>query len=220
MLLLSRSVFLMAPRTGSTWARQALRNAGVRYKEWGPKHSLAFPSGAGAPHAPAFRFTFAREPAAWARSRWTLGPWEDSLKKLWCPDPGEFCSRLTPAMVEMYFASFANLCQFVGRSESLADDLVRALEQAGEAFNERDLRATPRLNESSGRLDLGAFYDLMPGQWCGLPAEDLLRMPTDLLPQLPDAAWERLSPAQHRELSKRLLREALPARPRDLPVRV
>jgi hypothetical protein len=218
MLILSRAVFLMIPRTGSTWARQALRNSGVRYKEWGAKHSTAPMK----PDAPGFRFTFVREPAAWVASRWTLGPWEDQLRHLWCPDPEEFAARVTAPMVEMYFEQFRTLCNFVGHTEALADDLVKALTQAGEKFSERDLRATPRLNESGPEhhLDRGAYYDLMPEQWCQLPPEEIVRIPTDLMAQLPDAAFARLSPEQMIRLSRRLQQEASPQRPRDVPIQV
>jgi len=38
---------------------------------------------------------------------------------------------------------------YVGRQESLADDLVAALELAGERFDEGALRATPRRNRAA-----------------------------------------------------------------------
>lgn len=193
-----------------------MRNAGVRYKEWGTKHCVA-PIRS---DASGFRFTFVREPAEWVKSRWTLGPWEDELKSFWCPNPDEFSMKVSEPMVDMYFDKYRGLCSFVGRMDSLADDLAKVLRQAGEPFCERDLRATPRINESNQHLDRGAYYDLMPDQWCGLPAEDIVRIPTDLLPQLPDRAWDRLSQDQMRRLARRLASEAVPARPRDLAIRI
>ena len=220
MLILSKSVFLMIPRTGTTWARQAIRNAGVLYKEWGAKHSVApwRPDNHGG--TPPFKFTFIREPEAWVRSRWALGPWEDELKTFWSPVFEEFAAKVTAPMVEMYNQKYVGPCNFVGKAESLADDLVTALTQAGEKFNERDLRATPRINESGGNLIEGAFYDMTEDQWCRLPAEEIVRMPTELLAKLPDLALAKLPPEQLVAMTRRLAKEARPARPTTIPIRV
>lgn len=218
MLLLANAVFLMIPRTGTTWARQAMRNAGVRYKEWGPKHSTVFPSGDRNPTASSFRFTFVRSHRDWVRSRWTLGPWEDEFKELWSPDPEEFATRISEELVDAYFSRYTSLCGFVGKIESIADDLVAALKISGTSFSERDLRKTPRINESSQHLCLGAYYEMPESDWCRLPPEEIIRMPTDLLPQLPEAAWDRLEFDQFKALSKRLASEAVPRIRKEIPV--
>ena len=60
---------------------------------------------------------------------------------------------------------------FVGRQESLADDLVRALRTAGEEFDEEKLRSTPQENTTDGDEDLTQRSIFPPA----LAAEVLLR---------------------------------------------
>jgi hypothetical protein len=57
-----------------------------------------------------------------------------------------WCSR----MFEDYVGPPDDEIDFVGRFESLADDLVRALRLAGEVFDERAIRETPPVNVSVG----------------------------------------------------------------------
>jgi hypothetical protein len=106
-LILPKSVFLMVPRAASTWARQAIRNAGIPYKEFGPKHGTALP-----PSAPAFRFCLVREPEPWVRSRWVLGTtFEDELSQFWDLDYAKFRETVNDTAVRMYFAKYTNLCK-------------------------------------------------------------------------------------------------------------
>lgn len=141
-LILPKSVFLMIPRTGSTWARDAIRNSmehGFNLREFGPKHSPVLPQ-----NHPKFVFSFTREPRAWLVSRHKLGKWNDELSAFWSENPTEFFSKVTDDMVQMYFNKYTSQCNVIGKQESLADDLVAALKAAGETFDEALLRATKR----------------------------------------------------------------------------
>ena len=51
-------------------------------------------------------------------------------------------------MFEDYVGPPGREIDFIGRFESLADDLVRALKTTGASFDERALRATPPINVS------------------------------------------------------------------------
>ncbi len=181
-LILPRSSILLVPRAASTWVRQAVRNGGISYREFGPKHSTALPA-----DAPGFKFCLIRLPAPWVRSRWALGPWEDELSQFWDVDPEVFRSRLTEPMVQMYFAKYTAGCQFVGHAENAADDLVAALRQAGEDFDEVALRDTPRINESPpDNLPVGEFF------W-KLRRDDLSALPDDMIANLPIQLYPKLA---------------------------
>lgn len=208
-LLLPRSTFLMVPRAASTWCRQAIRNGGIPYREFGPKHSTALP-----PEAPTFRFCLTREPRAWVKSRWVLGAWEDELSQIWTLDRSDFASKVTDAMVGMYFAKWVNLCKptgFVGTAENAADDLVTALRMAGEDFDETALRDTPRVNESppDGDLEGSALWSLKRDQLGQLPADAISRLPIELIPKLPPGKLETLPPDIMASTVKRLAQAAM-----------
>lgn len=190
-LILPKSVMLMVPRAASTWARQAIRNSGLSYKEFGPKHATALP-----PNAPAFKFCFVREPAAWLKSRWVLGPWEDMLTQFWDVDFAKFRAAVSDDMVRMYFGQYTAGCQFVGKAETVADDLVSALRQAGEDFDEVSLRATPRINESpkDGGVIPEVYWNMRRDRLNQLDAGNMSRLPVELIPKLTPAALAKLPP--------------------------
>ncbi len=205
-LILPKSVMLMVPRTASTWCRQAVRNAGLRCREHGPKHSTSLPA-----NAPAFKFTILREPEAWVRSRWALGPWEDALTAEWDVNYATFRERVTDSMVRMYFNAFAQGCQFVGSGDNVADDLVAALRLAGESFDETSLRATPRINESptSGDPIPEWFWTLKRDELGELPPDMIGRLPLGLIQQLPPKTWETLPPSILSTIAQRATLSAL-----------
>ncbi len=207
-LILPRSVLLMIPRTASTWTAKAIHRSGIKYKQHGPKHATALP-----PNAPSFKFTFTRDPAEWVRSRWTLGRWEDAVSELWTPDLEAFRAAVSPAMVKMYFAAFTQGCDFVGKTETIADDLVTALRKAGEEFDEDELRATPRINESpaDGGIIGSAYWEMKKEELKALPAKLIARMPIELLNRLPSETLANLPPDIMASTIKRITTEALQA---------
>lgn len=140
-LILPKCCVLLIPRAGSTWIRQAIRHASISYSEHGPKHATEIPNG-----APKFVLAFTREPEAWALSRWVLGPWQDELTQFWDKDYATFRGRVTDAMVQMYFGKYTQKATFVGKQESLCEDLINGLTQAGEKFDPELIRATPKYN--------------------------------------------------------------------------
>jgi hypothetical protein len=207
-LILPKSVILLIPRTASTWVRQAVRNGGIRYREFGPKHSTALP-----PNAPAFKACFLREPSAWLRSRWVLGPWEDELTQFWNIDFEKFRAAVSDGMVQMYFGKYTQGCSFVGKGESIADDLVQCLRLAGEDFDETSLRDTPRVNESpkTGDPIPETFWQMRRDELGKLPDDITGRLPIDLLPKLPPNRLEALPPTVLAEMVRHTTRAALEA---------
>jgi hypothetical protein len=159
-LLTSRIRFLHVAKTGGTWCWRALQMGGVPVEAIGgdPPHPRTTHLDLSQTEEYADRFTiaFVRHPLDWWRSRWAhlmrIG-WEDRgpiasgarsddfntfieqvLERL----PGHFEKEL-----QRYIGPPSSPIDFIGRYEALADDLVRALRQAGEEFDEPALRAYP-----------------------------------------------------------------------------
>lgn len=213
-LLTDKATFLMIPRTATTWARQAMRNAGIKFVETNPKHSAeVLPQNPPLKNVPAFRFTFTRDPATWLKSRWTLGKWDDSLSDFWDIDFAVFRERVNDSMIDMYFKGYTRHCQYVGRMETIADNLVEALRMSGHDFDETELRETPRINESpgDGMMYGSALWAMKRDELGKLPAEMMARLPVDLLPRLPQDALGKLPPHLLAEMVKGTTKAALEA---------
>ncbi len=211
-LVLPRSVMLMIPRTASTWCRQAIRNAGIKFRDLNPKHAPMVPSqNPPLQNVPSFQFTFKREPGAWLKSRWTLGAWEDELTPFWNIDFATFRAAVSDPMVEMYFAKYASRCQYVGFGENIADELVAALRQAGEEFDETSLRDTPKVNASNGELMTDAYWKMSRDTLNAMPAEHIARFPVELLPKLTEKTLANLPPLVLAKLVPQLAKAAMQA---------
>ncbi len=208
-IILPKSVMLLPPRTGSTWACRAMKNAGIQYRQFGSKHSTDLP-----PNAPAFRFCMTREPAAWVRSRWTLGAWNDDLTPFWDINADKFRASVTDAMVVMYFSKYVALCKpngFVGTVETAADSLVAALRAAGEEFDETALRETQRLNTSPthGGLIDEVYWGMKRDALGKLPPSMIGNLPVELIHKLPPGTLESLPPEILVVAMRRITRSAL-----------
>ena len=160
MLIFQRAVFLHVPKTGGSWVTMAARTAGCRFENFavdGDNHAdLSY-----CPHRDRFIFAFVRHPLALYRSYWRFkigGGWDARnpfdmdcradtfqafVENVVTRYPG-WCS----SMFEDYVGPPDRPIDFIGRHETLADDLVRALRTAGEPFDEGMLRATPPVNAS------------------------------------------------------------------------
>lgn len=159
---LPRSQFFHIQKTGGTWVRQAIRNAGIPVNEVGSPdfHGIreirplaghffhAHPSevvGHGK-----FRFIFVRNPLTWYQSMYAFqsqGNWVHGQFSS-ADSFDAFMERMLiehPGYVSKIYRWYGDV-DYIGRFESLADDLVTALRTAGETFDEAALRATPRQN--------------------------------------------------------------------------
>lgn len=162
-LILPRSVFFHVPKTGGVWVRGAIARAGIPTVESG-----------GNPGDPAmlhqtlrtvdtggrFTFTFVRHPLRWYASFWAYRmEWgwrnQDPLDSCLCADFPAFIRRVLRRFPKGHlsdrydlYVGPPGLMSFVGRTENLVEDLVAALREAGEEFDEEDLRKTPRANET------------------------------------------------------------------------
>lgn len=154
-----------------------------------------------------------REPRAWLRSRWSLGPWTDQLAPFWDIDKEKFLGAVSDAMVAMYFAEYTKDCQFVGTAENAADDLVKALRMAGENFDETSLRETPRMNESpkDGDPIPEVLWGMKRDDLGKLPTDMIGRLPVDLLPRLPANAYDTLPSPILAKIARRTTEAAMQA---------
>jgi hypothetical protein len=162
-LVTARMRFLHVPKTGGSWATQAMFAAGVAGERPAP---MPFHAGLAesADFADRFTFGFVRHPLDFWRSYWGY-----RMRTGWDPD-----SRLDRAVSSSDFDRFVEgllrdgrgaagrifesyvgppgaEISFVGRFERLADDLCLALRLAGEDFSEAALRGHPTVNETDYR---------------------------------------------------------------------
>lgn len=178
-MIYKNSVFLMIPRTGTSWVRTAIKYGAPsssrpsvlgrridyssdNHHQWDIPRGVRWSGNSWVDGGPdVFTFTFVRDPETWVRSRWALGPWRDWLTGFWVPDEAEFRAAVTDDMVRAYFKPFEDRADFVGHTETLADDLVKALTLAGEVFDEGVVRGTARFNETdySKIYSTGEFLD-------------------------------------------------------------
>lgn len=163
-LITDRILFLHVPKTGGTWVAAALAHAGVAYEPlWtrlGPGsrgHATLAQSSA---YTDRFSIAFVRHPLDLLRSRWAgsvRDGWPDNrlLNDARSDDFPTFARRvvdLHPGFMSKRFEEFTGPpdapVSFVGRYESLVDDLVRALDASGERYDEASLRSLAPRNVS------------------------------------------------------------------------
>jgi hypothetical protein len=157
-IILPNSVFYHIGRTGGHWVNHVLWAAGLIEQRLFPLH-LTPAQVASNPLVATKRysFCFVRHPLRWAASLWRhqmeFG-WSGSemsnsaaqdnfaefLQNLLQIYPNGACrSAMTP---------YTNNCTFVGRLETIADDLKQALTEAGETFDAHAFQSPP-VNETS-----------------------------------------------------------------------
>jgi hypothetical protein len=162
MLIFERAIFLHVPKTGGTWVKAAATQANLKFEEYsvdGDIHAdLSY-----CPTRSKFVFAFVREPVSLYRSYWRFKAregWDDRNPfDVACAAPTlegfvENVLRLEPAWCSRLFEDYVGPptaeIDFIGRFESLAADLIRALRRAGESFDERAILDTPPVNASTG----------------------------------------------------------------------
>lgn len=162
-LITPRTRFLHVPKTGGVWVTAALERAGIPCERLARPSALMAAEHAAlaqtADYADRFTFAFVRHPLPWWRSLWAhrmrtgWHPEHEIDSRARSQDFREFVSLVVerlPGHLNERFCRYVGPpdaeIDFVGRYESLADDLVRALQLAGEDFDEVRIRAQPRLN--------------------------------------------------------------------------
>lgn len=169
-LQLPNSVFFHVPKTGGTWVRYAVARSGIETNEVikSMKHGKIEPIYAfhAKPSQVAchgrFRFAFVRHPFSYYQSYWAyrqiLSKWNDFDRTHMHRDFSMFVRSVTNAFplgwVSSIYRKYVGevdhpLVDFVGKKESLIDDLITALRLAGEEFDEEAIRTAPKQNQAS-----------------------------------------------------------------------
>jgi hypothetical protein len=175
-LLLPYSIFFHIPKTGGTWVRAAIKNAGI------PADEICRAFG-DAPVEPVklfharpddisrqgpCTFAFVRHPVTYYQSYWAhkmrIGKehYNGFDEKYMRDDFEAFVRAVLPdgpwvtKLFVCYVGHYGDVLDYVGKQERLADDLVHVLRLAGEDFDEDKLRMTPRVNEASITEELRA----------------------------------------------------------------
>jgi len=157
-----RIAFVHVPKTGGTWAVNAMRMAGIDLR---PLDSDRFHGHVPLLDRERFAIGFVREPLSWYESFWRhrqrFQDFEkanplDRFSRLEFPRYLERVCEKMPGFLseqyEQYVGPPEDPIDFIGRYERLADDLVRALNLAGEEFNEAKLRACRPANVAGGEV--------------------------------------------------------------------
>lgn len=172
MVILPNSCFLHVPKTGGSWIKAALKASGMMVEEFevnGDPH-------AGLTHCPCpekFKFAFVRHPVDHYRSYWQykMGrgwDFKNPIDRNCCAaNFSEFINNILTKFpgvyskaIEEYVGPPEAEIEFIGKYENLVEDLILALNQAGEPFDEPVIRKFPPVNVSD-RVRFPAEYSLM-----------------------------------------------------------
>jgi len=176
------TIFYHIPKTGGVWVREAMRNAGLTLRycraagethEWGLTVDHAVPADVWPRYKRGKRaFCFVRLPVDWYRSYWCYSHARGArdrrfpIERVWSEDSDEWVNNVLRAFpggfLTRLYRYYVDDVDYVGRTETLAADLVRVLRQAGEAFDEAALYATPHLNRAWSDPVKGADWLLSP----------------------------------------------------------
>jgi hypothetical protein len=157
----ARFVFIHVPRTGGTWARLAMEAAGIEASKLGEGHH---PMRDELDIDGRFTFGFVREPLSWYGSEWSYRRWLrttglEEMNHFYDPwldlDFPEFLARVMderPGFLSWFYETYVgppdDPIDFIGRFETLVDDLAQALTMAGQSFDEEALRSFEPVNRS------------------------------------------------------------------------
>lgn len=163
-LILDKCVFLHVPKTGGTWALEALRSQGL------PLATVNAPDGATHPTLEQVRSVIdlpaiatVRDPVSWLQSFWRFfyaRNWRDAAPPHPAFDPllamaadsfSEFAARYLnrrPGYVSELLARYSDGAEHVCRQEELLPDLIKAFERFGQPHLPGKLGDVPWRNAS------------------------------------------------------------------------
>lgn len=160
MLILPRSCFLHVPKTGGSWAKEAISAAGISCRHY-PLSGNPHIGLKDCPCPEKFKFAFVRHPVDLYRSYWQYkmtNGWDTKNQmdqECQTDNFHQFVQNLVDRFPGVYSHSLIemvgeenNEIEFIGKYENLVDDLIIALKLAGEEFNEQAIRTLSPVNVS------------------------------------------------------------------------
>lgn len=174
-LATDKCVFLHIPKTGGIWIKSALVFAGIPFEEIGQQHEHF-------PYLYDFKpksffdnrmlFTMVRHPIPWYQSRWAFRikhGWQARHPLDWACASNDFhifvekVLQLAPDgwcnwLFKQYCEREGSAIDFIGRTEFLVDDFLKAMKLAGHDVNEERVRSLEVANSST-------MDDLKSGYW-------------------------------------------------------
>lgn len=149
-------------KTGGTWVRAALTNAGVLWDDVGDQHANYIES---VHLIQGDVFTIVRHPFDWYKSFWAFRRYKGWGGNLPIGHGGCIqrsldhfilaCVKDYPKFLTDYFATFAIDTVMVMRNDTLAQNLCDVLAAIDEPFDKDKLLATPRQNEAGALPEYG-----------------------------------------------------------------
>lgn len=167
-LLLPRSRFLHVPKTGGNWVSAVLGALFPDARRM-PKIHTSLGSARGKRR---FTFAFVRHPLTWYQSYFSYkerkgwdpkndwdqvvraGTFEEFMRRAIDETPGYYSKLL-----RRFVGRPGEEIDFIGKSERLMEDLIRALQAAGESFEPEEVRKVPPVNESDYRQHPAVYSD-------------------------------------------------------------
>lgn len=144
MIRIQNGVFLHIPKTGGTWLSKYFEEAGMILD----RTPLGHENGSQIPKKWArdnpISFCFVRHPMRWLRSYWQckqevvldrLGGPIDTIVDLSFNKFIDAVIDMLPGYVTGFFAGYTDYCHFVGKQETLRDDLVNLFRYARIPYN-------------------------------------------------------------------------------------
>ena len=168
------SVFFHIPKTGGVWVRQAVSKSGVKYIQYQPAVTNA-PLGLEKWHigpdifkqhgkdTSLFSFTFVRHPLTWYQSYFAYrmkNGWRtdfildntyqsDDFNDLVSVHLDEFPDGFVSRMYKMFLGENIDKIDYIGRQENLSNDVITAMDMAGETYDKEVFKTFPEQNTAA-----------------------------------------------------------------------
>lgn len=146
------SLFIHIQRTGGTWTRAAVQNSNLSAEGVKAKHAVLQVVKPMVSNK--FVWSFVRNPLTIIQSKWCIGNMGDGMRFEFDYDVPfqqfvrDYLNRCPGHISKSYrrFLTYGDkypAVDFLGRTENLVDDCVKALKMANEEFDEDLLKSTP-----------------------------------------------------------------------------
>ena len=173
----NKSIFYHVPRTGGMWVKEAMKTAGIEYRDVSPRkwrHPLApmihfthtTPECIAEKYKKGlYSFCFVRQPVDWYRSYWCINlklksrgrtKLDELLRKPFEEWVNDVLNKYPDGYVSQLYKYFVFDVDYVGSYYRLQDDLVTALNNAGETFDLQLLLGTPPVNTAASEKEYSA----------------------------------------------------------------